>query len=105
VRQFAGRTGELAVLTGLLDRPAEQAPGTVVISAISGTAGVGKSALAVHWAHQVAERFPDGQLFMNLRGYDPAQPMPAADALAGFLRALGVPGAPRCTGACWPGGA
>jgi len=47
--------------------------------------------LAVHWAHQVTERFPDGQLYVNLRGYDPDQPMPVADALAGFLRALGVP--------------
>ena len=84
-----------------------------MISAIGGTAGVGKTALAVHWAHQVARRFPDGQLYVNLRGYDPGQPMPAADALAGFLRALGVPGqdippgrtsAPRGTGACWPGG-
>ena len=63
-----------------------------MISAIGGTAGVGKTALAVHWAHQVAGRFPDGQLYVNLRGYDPDQPMPAADALAGFLRALGVPG-------------
>jgi tetratricopeptide (TPR) repeat protein len=53
---------------------------------------VGKTALAVQWAHQVAERFPDGQLYVNLRGYDPGQPMPAADALAGFLRAIGVPG-------------
>jgi tetratricopeptide (TPR) repeat protein len=63
-----------------------------VISAIGGTAGVGKTALAVHWAHQVAGRFPDGQLYVNLRGYDPGQPMPAADALARFLRCLGVPG-------------
>jgi tetratricopeptide (TPR) repeat protein len=53
---------------------------------------VGKTALAVHWAHQVADRFPDGQLYVNLRGYDPDQLVPAADALAGFLRALGVPG-------------
>jgi hypothetical protein len=53
---------------------------------------LGKTALAVHWAHQVAERFPDGQLYVNLRGYDPERPMAATDALAGFLRALGVPG-------------
>jgi len=46
----------------------------------------------VHWAHQVAGRFPDGQLYVNLRGYDLDQPMPPADALAEFLRALGVPG-------------
>ena len=64
--------------------------GAVVISAIAGTAGVGKTALAVHCAHRAAERFPDGQLYVNLRGYDLEQPIPAADALAGFLRALGV---------------
>jgi DNA-binding SARP family transcriptional activator/tetratricopeptide (TPR) repeat protein/Mrp family chromosome partitioning ATPase len=65
-----------------------------VISAVSGTAGVGKTALAVHWAHQAAAagRFPDGQLHVNLRGYDPARPVTAADALDGFLRGLGVPG-------------
>jgi DNA-binding SARP family transcriptional activator/tetratricopeptide (TPR) repeat protein len=89
---FAGRAAELAELTGLLDQAGEQTPGTVVISAIGGTAGVGKTALALYWAHQVAERFPDGQLYVNLRGYDPDQPVPAADALAGFLRALGVAG-------------
>jgi tetratricopeptide (TPR) repeat protein len=63
-----------------------------VISAVSGTAGVGKTALAVHWAHRAAERFPDGQLYVNLRGYDPVGPATAADALAGFLHALGLPG-------------
>src|SRR5580692_7396897 len=70
----------------------DRAPGPVVISAVSGTAGVGKTALAVRWAHQIAERFRDGQLYVNLRGYDPGQPVTAADALAGFLRSLGVPG-------------
>jgi tetratricopeptide (TPR) repeat protein len=92
VPHFTGRAEELKTLTGLLDQPGEKAPGTVVISAIGGTAGVGKTALAVHWAHQAAGRFPDGQLYVNLRGYDPAQPMRAADALTGFLRSLGVSG-------------
>jgi DNA-binding SARP family transcriptional activator len=89
---FTGRTSELTILTGLLDSPHQQATGTVVISAIGGTAGVGKTALAVHWAHHVMDRFPDGQLYVNLRGYDPGQPMPAADALARLLRSLGMPG-------------
>src|ERR1700733_8605495 len=89
---FVGRAGELAALTELPDQAGTGAPGTGTISAIGGTAGVGKSALAIQWAHQVTERFPDGQLYVNLRGYDPDQPVPAADALARFLRALGLPG-------------
>jgi tetratricopeptide (TPR) repeat protein len=92
VAHFTGRAAELAGLTTLVERSAGQAPEALVISAIGGTAGVGKTALAVHWAHQVAGRFPDGQLYVNLRGYDPDQPVTAADALARFLRALGVPG-------------
>jgi tetratricopeptide (TPR) repeat protein/DNA-binding SARP family transcriptional activator len=92
VTHFVGRTDELAVLTRLVEHAGEQPHGTIVISAIGGTAGVGKTALAVQWAHQVAELFPDGQLYVNLRGYDPAQPMSATDVLAGFLRSLGVPG-------------
>ena len=88
VAGFTGRTAELQALTKILD----SAAGTVVISAIGGTAGVGKTALAIQWAHQVAEHFPDGQLYMNLRGHDQDRPVPPGDALAGFLRALGVGG-------------
>jgi tetratricopeptide (TPR) repeat protein/transcriptional regulator with XRE-family HTH domain len=85
---FTGRPGELATLTELL-RPGGR---TLVVSAAGGIAGVGKTALAVHWAHQATGLFPDGQLYVNLRGYDPCQPMLPTDALAGFLRALGVAG-------------
>jgi DNA-binding SARP family transcriptional activator/tetratricopeptide (TPR) repeat protein/DNA-binding XRE family transcriptional regulator len=91
VRQFTGRDRELAELSRLL-APDSANAGTMIISAIGGTAGVGKTALAVHWAHQVRDRFPDGQLYVNLCGHDPGQPVPAAEALAGFLRSLGVPG-------------
>jgi DNA-binding SARP family transcriptional activator/Flp pilus assembly protein TadD len=90
VPQFVGRAAELADLTGMLERASAPRPRALVISAIAGMAGVGKTALALQWAHQVADRFPDGQLHVNLRGYDPGQPMSAADALAGFLRSLGV---------------
>ncbi|HEY3904580.1 MAG TPA: BTAD domain-containing putative transcriptional regulator [Streptosporangiaceae bacterium] len=86
VPQFTGRSTELVVLGRLLGRPG---PGVCVIS---GTPGVGKTALAVHWACLTADDFPDGQLYANLRGYDPGQPVPTADALAGLLRALGLTG-------------
>ncbi len=90
-RPFVGRTAELAALTGLLDQAAGTMPGTVVISAISGTAGVGKTALAVHWAHGVADRFPDGQLYINLRGFGPSRtPMVPDDAIRRILDLLGV---------------
>jgi DNA-binding SARP family transcriptional activator/tetratricopeptide (TPR) repeat protein len=90
VRHFAGRTDELKILSELLDE-AGQVPSTVVISAIAGTAGIGKTALAVHWAHQVADRFPDGQLYVNLRGFDSGGvPMAPGEAIRGFLDALGV---------------
>jgi tetratricopeptide (TPR) repeat protein len=91
VRHFVGRVREQQVLNALLDE-AGTGTGAVVISAIGGTAGVGKTALALQWAHQIADRFPDGQLYVNLRGYDIDTPLSAADALAGFLRALGVDG-------------
>ena len=91
VLAFTGRTAELAELDGLLAGRADDGdPGTVVVSAVAGTAGVGKTALALRWAHRAADQFPDGQLYVNLRGYDPDQPVAAADALAGFLGSLGV---------------
>jgi DNA-binding SARP family transcriptional activator/uncharacterized protein HemY len=93
VAGFTGRDTELTALAGLLvSTPRAAARPTVLVTAIGGTAGVGKTALAVQCAHQVAGSFPDGQLYVNLRGYDPGQPMTAADALARFLRDLGVPG-------------
>jgi DNA-binding SARP family transcriptional activator/tetratricopeptide (TPR) repeat protein len=90
-RDFVGRDRELSALSGLLERTVGAMPGTVVISAIGGTAGVGKTALAVQWAHREADRFPDGQLYVNLHGYGPREPVPAAEALAGVLHSLGVP--------------
>ena len=92
VADFTGRAAELHILTRILDEAGAGAPGTVVISAIGGTAGVGKTALALHWAHRVADRFADGQLHVNLRGFDPSgAPAAPAEAVRGFLDALGVP--------------
>jgi tetratricopeptide (TPR) repeat protein/transcriptional regulator with XRE-family HTH domain len=91
VAGFAGRTQALSQLDALLDAPAGQ-PTAVVITAVSGTAGVGKTSLAVHWAHRVRDRFPDGQLYINLRGFDPSGAvMAAAEATRRFLDALQVP--------------
>ena len=87
---ITGREPEIRELDGLLDS-AGQGPPTVLISAVSGTAGVGKTALAVHWAHQAADRFPDGALYLDLRGYDPDRPMTPGEALAVLLRAVQAP--------------
>jgi tetratricopeptide (TPR) repeat protein len=88
---FAGRRTELASLHALLP-DANERPTTVVVCAMWGTAGVGKTALAVHWAHQVRDRFPDGQLYVNLRGFDPTgTAMTPAEAIRGFLDAFEVP--------------
>ena len=94
VAAFAGRKAELASLDALLPDTAEAGSGTVVISAVSGTAGVGKTTLAVQWAHRIAGRFPDGQLYVNLRGFGPdGTPVDPAEAVRGFLDALGAPAA------------
>jgi tetratricopeptide (TPR) repeat protein len=91
VRHFAGRATELAALAELVQETTH-ATGQVVVLAIEGTAGIGKTTLAVHWAHQVADRFPDGQLYVNLRGFDPTgQTMPANEAILRFLEAFAVP--------------
>ncbi len=86
---FTGRTAELAALDALVTTAPDRPP-TVVVSAIAGAPGVGKTALAVRWAHRVADRFPDGQLYVNLRGHATSPPLRPIDALARFLRALGV---------------
>ena len=87
---FAGRGSELAQLDTILAEAGKQAA-AALISALSGTAGVGKTALAVHWAHRVREKFPDGQLYVNLRGFDPGgSVMSPAEAVRGFLDAFAV---------------
>jgi DNA-binding SARP family transcriptional activator/tetratricopeptide (TPR) repeat protein len=91
VAAFTGRTAELAELDLQL-AAAGGRPSAVVVSVVSGTAGVGKTGLAVRWARRVMGSFPDGQLYVNLRGYDPGQPAEPGEALAGFLRALGMAG-------------
>jgi DNA-binding SARP family transcriptional activator/tetratricopeptide (TPR) repeat protein/DNA-binding XRE family transcriptional regulator len=91
VRGFAGRTDELRRLDEIAASAGQQ-PTAVVIAAVAGTAGVGKTALAVHWAHRVAAQFPDGQLFVNLRGFDGTGTLTQpTEAIRGFLEALGVP--------------
>ena len=91
---FVGRRGELGLIAGLLEPPQrpEGISGTVLICAVDGMAGIGKTALAVHAAHRLADRFPDGQLFIDLHGYTQGcAPRSACEALGAFLHALGVP--------------
>lgn len=87
---FAGRAEALRLLDGLAAaRLGGHGPSTV---AVSGMAGVGKTSLALHWAHRVARHFPDGQLYVNLRGFAPGERVvEPREALSGFLEALGVP--------------
>ncbi|RZQ61900.1 BTAD domain-containing putative transcriptional regulator [Amycolatopsis suaedae] len=84
---FVGREPQLSRLDAML---AEQGT-TMAISVLEGQSGAGKTALAVHWAQRVRDRFPDGQLFLDLRGCPPEQPVRPAEALARFLRSFGLP--------------
>ena len=90
---FVGRRAELGMPDSQLTSGSGESPAPVQVSLICG-GGIGKADLALHWAHQRQHLFPDGQLFADLRGFDPVeQPLPTATALRGFLRALGVPDA------------
>lgn len=91
VRHFVGRSAELGELSRLLAEAHEPGQDAMAIATVSGTAGVGKTALAVHWARQVADRFPDGQLYLNLRGFDPSgRPVAAAEAIRDLIDAFGL---------------
>ncbi|MEV0593182.1 ATP-binding protein [Nonomuraea cavernae] len=90
MRSFVNRVSELERLEGILipDGDVLRSSGVCIIA---GTAGVGKTALALHWAHRIREKYPDGQLYVNLRGYDPGPPITANEVLDRFLRVLDVP--------------
>jgi tetratricopeptide (TPR) repeat protein len=87
---FTGRVAALTAMDTLMAESRQAATG--LICTVSGTAGVGKTALTLRWAHQIADCFPDGQLYMDLRGYDTEPPVSPTDALAGLLRSLGLAG-------------
>jgi DNA-binding SARP family transcriptional activator/tetratricopeptide (TPR) repeat protein len=92
IPDFTGRDAELGRLDALVHQRSGGTGNAVVITVVTGTAGVGKSALAVYWAHRVRDLFPDGQLYVNLRGFGPAESaMEPAEAIHGFLDAFAVP--------------
>jgi DNA-binding SARP family transcriptional activator/tetratricopeptide (TPR) repeat protein len=92
IADFTGREEQVERLRDLLSRPGPTTdPGAVRVAVVAGAGGLGKTSLAVHAAHRVRRRFPDGQLYVNLLGAT-AHPLPAADVLSRFLRDLGVDG-------------
>lgn len=87
---FVARDAELVRLDALLDPSGDPAPGRAGVAVVEGTGGVGKTALALHWAYRTQHRFPDGQLYVDLRGFGDKAVMDPGEALHGFLQALGV---------------
>jgi tetratricopeptide (TPR) repeat protein/transcriptional regulator with XRE-family HTH domain len=90
VHGFVGRDDDVARLDKIMGGLGRGDSAPIVISAIDGTAGIGKTALAVHWAHHAKGHFPDGQIYLDLRGYGPGEPVRPDDALAAMLRSSGV---------------
>ncbi|MGH3736074.1 MAG: BTAD domain-containing putative transcriptional regulator [Micromonosporaceae bacterium] len=90
---FVGRAGELSALDRLLAENTADGRRPVMTVVVHGAGGVGKTALAVRWAHSAADRFPDGQFYLDLHGYGPVEPATAFDALGSLLRSAGVDGA------------
>ncbi|WP_242572651.1 BTAD domain-containing putative transcriptional regulator [Streptomyces sp. NP-1717] len=89
---LVGRRSELQALSTMIADKGARGGSVVTVEAVSGMAGVGKTALVVATAHLLAERYPDGQLYLDLRGHSPAQePLTARAALATLLRLLGAP--------------
>ncbi|MFI2430744.1 AfsR/SARP family transcriptional regulator [Streptomyces sp. NPDC018693] len=87
---FTGREGAVRRLDMVLPNRRDVSSGAVAIGLVTGQAGVGKTALAVHWGHARRDHFPDGQLYANLHGYDSGRPARPIDVLSEFLRAFGV---------------
>lgn len=88
--RFVNREQQLRSLDALLAARSGRLAQTAVVTAVAGAPGVGKTSLALHWAHRVRHHFPDGDLYLNLRGYGPGPTITPAQALGFFLRALGV---------------
>jgi tetratricopeptide (TPR) repeat protein len=89
VRDFVNRVEDIETLTATLCGP-DSGPRQAKVCVVTGTPGVGKTSLAVRWAHAIRDQFPDGQLYVNLRGYDQHTPADPHEVLGRFLIALGL---------------
>ncbi|TCO34090.1 tetratricopeptide repeat protein [Kribbella steppae] len=87
---FTGRAAQIEAILSVLRVPANPRNGTVGLVAVTGMGGIGKTALAVQAAHKLVDSYPDGHLYLNLRGYGPGRPMTTAEALRQLLRSLGL---------------